>query len=163
VFSIKLVILKVYIKQLGDYMSKLLITKDMVNLEKFDRFDGDDLRSNGNYNANSMWFREELIIDDEEVELIVSVYTEYISNDDVQDMIRDGADNAKKIYDKVAFINQKWEVSLSQGDVEISAEAEELLNELHDGWQDNNKDYVIEDIERQIESFKSKEQELQED
>lgn len=141
-------------------MKTITVTADMIDSAFFDKFyDSTDGNDYSNLDvANTESYELEVDVDGEERSVAVSVYTKFINMKDAHDLIIGGYDNAEKIYNKLSWIKQKWEVThgFCESDIEIIVEpaAQDKLDTLHDEWEDNNRHYVIDHIERMIEELK---------
>lgn len=141
-------------------MKTITITADMIDLDNFDGFDGHTLEGSNPATANSMWLKKDIEIDGEEAEVFITVYTKYLSDSDVEDMIEGGETDRFEIYNKLAFVNKKWEVEAQYGyTVEVTKEAQDKLDSLHDYWEGTQDEYQRDRIQDKIEQHLSNEQE----
>jgi phosphoenolpyruvate-protein kinase (PTS system EI component) len=123
-------------------MKIIQITAEMIDDDFFDRFEGVTIGVNEDIEANSKYFIRE--VDGEDTDICVTVYTKYVNMQSVKDLVEDGDDDAFTIYEDCAYVVDKWEVEATNCNynVELTQEAIEKLDEIHDKWESCQDEYT---------------------
>lgn len=140
-------------------MKTTIVTADMIDAQLFNKFDSVEI-GNDYTNmdvANSQSYTAVLEAEGEQVEVIVRIFTKYINENDANDLIEKGHDDAHYIYNQISCIDEKWEVVPGFGEsdlnIVVTKAAQSKLDEIHEAWESANKDYVIDRIEGLISHY----------
>lgn len=140
-------------------MRTTIVTADMINRTLFNKFDSVEVGSDyTNMDvANCQSYTALLEAEGEQVEVVIHVFTKYINDNDANELIDQGHDDARYIYNQISWISEKWEVVPRFGEsdlaIVVTEAAQAKLDEIHEEWESMNKDYVIDRIEKLISHY----------
>lgn len=129
----------------------ITITKNMIT----EMLSSSDNQESGDYTYNIVanTIRMKTVLENNDVELQINVFSHYIKFNDLKDLIHDNETDVNKIFDEVSFVDEIFEIDCDE-EYTLEKDAEEYLLALHKNFCDTQKEYDLEMIEHKIQENK---------